>query len=408
MIRKKSPSKLPKVGQPSKGFWHLRNHPFVVPVVTFLTLFFITMVAVINFGGTTVGASDSHVVHVYVDGQQQIVPTRAATVGDLLHRLDITTHTGDIVEPPADTPIQADNFTVNIYRARPVTVVDGTHKITLDTAAQAPRAIAKQAGLTLQPEDSVTAVSNDSVLKDPVLAEQLVVDRATPVALNLYGQTVSIRTHAKTVKDLLNERGIKPDSVSVFPAIDQVLTPDQVVYVTDPGKDVQLTVEDIPFGTDYVDDFNLLFTTTQVRTEGKAGKRITVYENPKGHPEDKHVLQQVLITNPVNQVVARGRKVNLSAISGDKASYMSAAGISQADYSAADFVIGHESGWKPGNVSGNGCYGLGQACPGSKLVAACPNWANDPVCQLRYFTGYAQRYGGWQGAYTFWQQAHWW
>lgn len=410
MLRKNSTptTKLAQTSAQPTGFWHLRNHPFVVPVVTFLGLFFISMVALINMGGTTVGATDSHVVHVYVDGEQQIVPTRAATVGDLLKRLDVKTQEGDIVEPPAETPIQADNFTINIYRARPVTVIDGTHKTTLMTAAQTPKAVAKQAGLTLQPEDKVTAVSNDSVLKDPVLAQQLVVERATPIALNLYGQTVNVRTHAKTVRDLLNERGIKPDSVSVFPAVNSTLKANGVVYVTDPGKDVELSEEDIPFGTDYVDDFNLLFTTTQVKSEGRIGKRITVYENPKGHPEQRKVLQQVLINSPVNQVVARGRKVNTAAISGDKASIMAAAGISPADYSAVDYIIGHESGWKPGSVSSNGCYGLGQACPGAKLVAACPNWANDPACQLRFFSGYASRYGGWQGAYTFWVQAHWW
>ncbi len=391
-----------------RGFWHLRNHPYAVPVITFLVLFFISIIAFINIGGTTIGAADSHVVHVYVDDAQQIVPTRAANVGDLLKKLSITVGPGDIVEPPPETPIQTDNFTVNIYRARPVTVVDGTHKTTLMTAAQAPRAIAKQAGLSLQPEDTVNTVTTTSVLKDPVIAQQLQVDRATAISLNLYGQTVNLRTHAKTVKQMLSERSIKPDSVSVFPSIDSELQADAVVYVTDPGKDVQLVQEDIPFGTDFVDDFNLLFTTTQVKNEGKTGKRITVYENPKGHPEDKHVLQQVLIADPINRVVARGRKVNTAAVSGDKVSYMAAAGISPSDYSAADFVIGHESGWKPGSVSSNGCYGLGQACPGSKLVSACPNWANDPVCQLRFFSGYSSRYGGWQGAYTFWQNARWW
>lgn len=414
MFRKSSSKRPRSANQPTRtlspqGFWHLRRHPFVVPVVTFLFLFFMSLVALVNFGATTVGASDSRVVSVYVDGDQQIVPTRASTVGELLDRLNIKISEGDIVEPPAETPIQEDNFTINVYRARPVTVVDGERKITLMTAAQSPRAIAKQAGLTLQPEDEVKTASNESVLKDPVLAQQLVVARATPVVLNLYGQTLNLRTHAKTVGELLNERGIKPDTVSVFPAADSALRANGVVYVTDPGKDVELVEEDIAFGTDYVDDFNLMFPTTQVRTEGRPGKRITVYENPKGHPDQRKVLQHVLINNPVNQVVARGRKLNTTAISGDKASYMAAAGISPADYSAVDYVISHESGWRPGAVNAGGCYGLGQACPGSKLVAACSNWSNDPVCQLRFFNSYAvSRYGGWQRAAVVKQVQGWW
>lgn len=70
---------------------------------------------------------------------------------------------------------------------------------------------------------------------------------------------------------------------------------------------------------------------------------------------------------------------------------------------AAVYIYMHESGCDPSRWSSNGCFGLGQACPGSKLPCGA-----DFTCQDAWFTAYASRYGGWEGALAFWQSHHWW
>jgi len=71
------------------------------------------------------------------------------------------------------------------------------------------------------------------------------------------------------------------------------------------------------------------------------------------------------------------------------------------------FIYNKESGNNPKRYNSQGCVGLGQACPGSKLIRACPNL--DYACEDAWFTNYAvKRYGSWQGAYNFWVQNHWW
>jgi len=71
------------------------------------------------------------------------------------------------------------------------------------------------------------------------------------------------------------------------------------------------------------------------------------------------------------------------------------------------FIYDHESGNNPTRRNSAGCLGLGQACPGSKLLAVCPTL--DYNCEDNYFTNYANsRYGGWQGAYIFWLNHRWW
>lgn len=75
--------------------------------------------------------------------------------------------------------------------------------------------------------------------------------------------------------------------------------------------------------------------------------------------------------------------------------------------SAKMFIYLKESGNNPQARNAGGCLGLGQACPGSKLLAVCPTL--DYACQDAFFTNYAlSRYGSWEGALAFWQSHHWW
>jgi hypothetical protein len=70
-------------------------------------------------------------------------------------------------------------------------------------------------------------------------------------------------------------------------------------------------------------------------------------------------------------------------------------------------IYSHESGCKTYNPNPGGCIGLGQACPGSKLLAVCPtlDWA----CENTFFTNYAiSRYGSPANAWAVWQSQSWW
>lgn len=74
------------------------------------------------------------------------------------------------------------------------------------------------------------------------------------------------------------------------------------------------------------------------------------------------------------------------------------------DNSYANYIYSHESGCRTTAMSPNGCYGIGQACPASK-IAYC---GADYACQNAFFTAYAGKYGGWAGAYAFWISHGWW
>jgi uncharacterized protein YabE (DUF348 family) len=412
----KKTSSTPSKTTPQERIYRLKNHPFVVPVATFLVLFIVTMAAFIFLGGSTVGPSDSHIVRLHVDGKERTLPSRAVTVGDLLTRAQVSVGDHDVVEPSRDTEITDDNFSVNVYRAHAVTIVDNSDtgkktSVATYTAQQSPAAIAKQAGLDLMPEDKVTVVSSDNVLQDGIISQKVVVNRATPVNINLYGTPIVVRTHAQTVAEVLAEKNIKPQpSDTVTPTLETPITPNLQIFVLTVGKQITTVEEVVPAPVQTVNDASLAVGKTVVQQAGAAGKKLTTYEikTENGKEVSRKEIQSVVAIQPVTQIVAKGTKVVNTNVSGDKASILSAAGVAASQQSAADFVISRESGWNLGAHNSGGCLGLGQACPGGKLVNACPNWDSDATCQVSFFTGYANKYGGWQGAQEFWLLHGWW
>src|SRR5690349_23469966 len=77
----------------------LHTHPLVIPVSVGMALFFVACAGFIVMSGETLGANDSKVVSLFVDGQTRIVPTRANTVGDVLNKAGVELREGDVVEP---------------------------------------------------------------------------------------------------------------------------------------------------------------------------------------------------------------------------------------------------------------------------------------------------------------------
>lgn len=114
--------------------------------------------------------------------------------------------------------------------------------------------------------------------------------------------------------------------------------------------------------------------------------------------------QASLAQRVVNSAIPTAQ-ASQTPVSGSKADWMRAAGISPADYQYVEFIIGKESGWNPSAVNkSSGACSLAQSLPCSKIGA---DWQN-PVTALRWANGYVSaRYGGWAGAYQWWIAHHW-
>jgi uncharacterized protein YabE (DUF348 family) len=395
----------------------LLRHPFLVPVTTFFVVVFFGMGMFVTVGATTGGAKDTRIVNISVDGQSQTHTTRAKTVGEFLERLGVPTISEDIVEPSRASVILEDNTQINVYRARPVELIDGDRTITVLSAQQSPRLVAQDAGINLLPEDEVAVNTKESSLLASSASEQFVVDRSVEVQLTVYGLLKNIRTTADTVDQLLTEENISlQQSETTQPAdINSPIVAGMLISVNRPGVKTLAIKEAIPFESETKTDPELETGQTKIESEGADGERAVIYEieEKDGVEVARREIQKVVIRNPVTRVKVRGTKpATLSSsinVSADKASIMAAAGISQEDYAYADYIISRESNWRPGALnSGSGAYGLCQSLPASKMASAGADYLTNPATQAKWCSGYASRYGGWQGAYNAWLAQGWW
>lgn len=286
---------------------------FTVPIATFMVLLLAVVAGfLITSGGhPRLREANPNIVVVTYDKQERTIPTNAKTVGQLLKRLDIKLHEGDVVEPGQSTEIASDNFRINVYRAVPVTIVDGDKKTFTYSAAATPRSVVKQAGVQIYPEDKLEMLPTENFLTESSIGERVVIDRSTPVSLNLYGTPVTIRTHAKTVGDLIKERGIrvgKDDTVQ--PARNTPLTASTAVFLIRKGTQLQTAEEVVPMPIETVNDTNLAYGTTATRQQGAPGKKLVTYqvELQNGQPVGSKVIQEVTTQEPVKQIVAKGTR----------------------------------------------------------------------------------------------------
>lgn len=388
--------------------WH--KHPFAIPVTALILLFFVLLGTFVVLGEERVVATDSRLVVFSHDKKQETLPTRAKTVGEFLERVDVKLNEGDVVEPSKDAEILDDKFRINVYRSRPVVVVDGERKTFAFSAATTARSVAGQVGVEVYPEDTIESKMETDFIKDSSIGEKVVITRATPVNLNLYGTPVAIRTHADTVGELLKEKKVElAADDTVQPSAETPITAQTQIFVVRSGSQVTTIEEAIPMETQTIEDPSLSFGSTAVRQKGSAGKRLVTYQVDlkNGKEVGRTVIQSVVAVEPVKQIVAKGKTVFIPA---DKEATMLAAGISRSDFAYVNYIVSRESGWNAAaRNSSSGAFGLCQALPGTKMASAGADWATNPVTQLKWCNSYAMgRYGSWSAAYNFWVAKHYW
>ncbi len=403
------------------GRRHIYARPYIVPVLGLLAGIAIVGGIILSRPNLNLRPSDSRIVFLSDNGTRETLDTKAATVGDLVKKLPLHLIPQDVVEPSLDTPIVEDNFRINVYRARPVTVVDNSgKKIVTVTAQRSARVVAENAGLTVYPEDNVSFASGS--ISENIIGEKVVIDPATPVGLTLYGTALTVRTQAKTVADLLKEKNVKLSAKdTVKPDLNTPISADLAVSVVRNGVSTVTVEQSVDPPVQYVNDSSLSFGATAVRQSGTAGKVAITYQiDVEGGVEiSRTVIQQTTVVAATPKIVAIGTIVDLS---GNKTAAMAGTGIASTDYGYVDYIVSHESGWcytkaqgehycpaEPDNAYTPYGYGLCQATPGYKMASAGGDWATNPITQLHWCSGYAyDRYGSWYSAYVHWLNYHSW
>ena len=322
----------------------------------------ISLLAVTMAGLTVADAQSSQsqsvkIVDIYESGLVRSVPTRADTVGQLLERLEIELADNDLVEPALETQISPTEFRIDIYRARPVRVVDGQEIRVITSAHHLPQTIVTEAGYQLNPDDQLSWLDAE------------IFDRQTLIP------TIAITRAAVT-------------------------------------SQTETVVETIPFETISTISVDLPACTTQVSVFGVNGSKQVTYvvtEDDQQQPT-RQILRQLIINQPVNQQQVRGSITSNIIAPQDRQALMTEAGIAAADWTYVDYIMTRESRWNAAACnSSSAAFGICQALPASKMASAGEDYLTNPSTQMRWCNNYAvARYGGWQAAYNFWLANYWW
>ena len=261
-------------------------------------------------------ASDQHVLTIHDRGDEQVVITKAGTLGEALKLAGIEISAGhDVVEPSLDSELVASNYSINIYRARPITVVDGVVKKNITTAEQTPERIAKAAGITIYSEDQTDFSAPSDILSNGS-SQVMSIDRATVVQFTLYGKHAEVRTRATTVEEFLKEKSIEigaNDYLSVDKG--QVISAGMAIELWREGRQTVTVEEEVDFEIEKVQDANREVGYREVKTPGVKGKRNATYEieMKNGQEVSRSEIASVMIEEPKKQVEVVGAKNNYSS-----------------------------------------------------------------------------------------------
>lgn len=342
------------------------------------------------------------ILTVFESGQKTSFKTNAKTVREALKAQKINFSKEDSVEPGLDEELTGAEYSINIYRAKPVVIEDGELKTKILTAAQTPRQIAEKADLNVHNEDKLAFEESGNILEDGSI-NTLKITRAKEISVDLFGKTESFRTQAKTVEDFLKEKKIvlgKDDGISIDLKT-QILN-GLNFRIWRNGKQTLTVEEPTDFQTETIQDANKDSEYKEIKEAGEKGTKSVTYEveMQNGKEISRKKINETEIKAAKKQVVIVGTKTSLPA--GSHTDWMSAAGISASDQGSANAIISQESGWRVNATNrSSGAYGIPQALPGSKMASAGSDWQTNPITQLKWMNSYVVgRYGSWQNAYA--------
>jgi uncharacterized protein YabE (DUF348 family) len=351
-------------------------------------------------------ADSSRIISIYFDGQKKVITTNAETVGEALQQANVSLGQGDLVEPGTSASIPAGFYNINVYRSRPVVVIDGVNEKTIQTASQSPRLIAQTAGLTTYPEDTFSMETINAVAEFDVVGQKVMVHRAIPVIINADGQHRVVRTQQKTVGGLLDERDVALGAQdTIEPTRNTELSANATVTIN--RVRVAVVKEDVAIArsTKTVKDNTLEIGTSKVQIEGSDGEKALTYriQYQNGIEKQRQLLSQEVMAEPVTKVVVVGTKVDYSANPVELGRQMAAErGWTGSQWTALFNLWDHESGWNPSAKNfWSGACGIPQAYPCSKITD------RSTVGQIRWGLDYiAGKYGTPSAAWAYWQRNH--
>lgn len=218
-------------------------------------------------------SSGKRLISIHDRGQDRGIVTDATSLRDVFEEANIELDKNDLVEPGLDETLLANNYEVNIYRARPVVIVDGNVRQKVMSPYQTAKQISTNAGFEMNDEDIADISRSEDIISDGN-SLVLTIDRATEFNLVLYGQKVISYTQESTVAEMLAKKDIKlglDDTLSVDPTTTMING--MTIEIWRNGKQTVSEDKIVAFETESIKDADRDLGYREIKTPGENGKK---------------------------------------------------------------------------------------------------------------------------------------
>ncbi|MBQ3309159.1 G5 domain-containing protein [Candidatus Saccharibacteria bacterium] len=304
--------------------------------------------------GTSGVLAEPHFITIHDQGKKLTIKTTAVSVGEALERAGVEVLDTDIIEPGKTTLINFDNYHINIYRSRPVTIIDGKTKKNIMTASFDPKSIAESAGISVYDGDEIKLVKSTDFIETGISTTYKITRNG--------GQTATVET--------------------------------SIAYTEETREDSSLSQGE-----------------TKLIQPGEEGRKVAKYSVNfvDGVEVSRELVSEETVKEPVPRITAVGSKKSVPPEWDTCANWARQAGVSENDLYSALTLIYHESGCRVNATNASsGAYGIPQALPGNKMATIASDWETNPITQIKWMANYVTgRYGGWSQAMNYWWEHHW-
>ena len=327
---------------------------------------------------------NKHLITVYDRGTQRVFLTDEKTIGQALKTKNINLDSRDTIEPAVTQELIARDYSVNIYHARPIVVVDGPIRIKTVSPYQTAQQIAKDVGITVYDEDLTTLKPLTDYVNDGAGLE-LTILRAKSITLDLYGKRTEVRTRANTIGGMLKEKQIvigRKDRISE--SVETQVTQGMEVRVWRDGVQTISVDQATAFSSRIIYDVDQPIGYRVVRLKGVSGNRSSTYQvDVKDGIEISRVeIANIVTRNPMGQTEVIGLRNNGTGLTKSKGAqfWADSKGITHREtYYDLNMSVVMQSCGQGGHYSVRP-DGAKVDAAGYIIVAA--NFANYPKCSI--------------------------
>ena len=289
-------------------------HRIVFSVLIALTLLIVSFAMSRYASAASPENTTGRIITLHDDGIDKGFITKKATLREAFKEQNIRLDALDRTEPALDEKLVTSSYQVNVYRARPVIIRDGNIETKIITSYRTPSQIAKQASVLLHDEDKTTLTPSADPIADGA-AEVMNITRATAFSFDFYGKKQQSYTMARTVGDMLKEKGVKMGKDDdITPGLATPLSANMQIRLWRNGIQTLTLDEDVAYDTKQIANADQPVGYKKVETPGEKGKRSVTYEinMQNGVEVSRKEINSVAIKQPVQQVEIVGGKSNYS------------------------------------------------------------------------------------------------